>query len=71
MERYAGKSEPLPVALKQEVTLGAAQIVCAIDGESRYYDVEITKLSPGNEAVNRQISIKVTDSELLEVHQLF
>ena len=67
LERYAGKSEPLPVALKQEVTLGAAQIVCAIDGESRYYDVEITKLSPGNEAVNRQISIKVTDSELLEL----
>lgn len=65
--KYAGESEPLPVALKQEVTLGAAQIVCAIDGESKYYDVEITKLSPGNEAVNRQISLLVTDPELLDL----
>ncbi len=67
LEACAGDNEALPVALKQEVTLGAAQILCAIDGESRYYDVEITKLSPGNEALNRQISIKVTDSELLEL----
>lgn len=65
--KYAGENQPLPVALKQEVTLGPAQIVCAINGESRCYDVEITKLSPGNEAVNRQISIKVTDSGLLEL----
>lgn len=67
LTKYVGENEPLPVALKQEVTLGAAQIVCAIGGESRYYDVEITKLSPGNEAVNRQISIRVTDEELLEL----
>ena len=67
LAKYKGESQPLPVALKQEVTLGAAQIVCAIGGESRYYDVEITKLSPGNEAVNRQISIKVTDESLLEL----
>lgn len=65
LTKYVGENEPLPVALKQEVTLGAAQIVCAINGESAYYDVEITKLSPGNEAVNRQISIKVTDERLL------
>lgn len=67
LEKYTEENEPIPVALKQEVELGAAQIVCAIDGESKYYDVEITKLSPGNEAVNRQISLKVTDSELLEL----
>lgn len=67
LEKYIGANKPLPVALKQEVTLGAAQVVCAINGESKAYDVEITKLSPGNEAINRQISIKVTDSELLEL----
>lgn len=65
--KYAGENKALPVALKHEVKLGAAQIVCAINGESRLYDVEITKLSPGNGAVNRQISIKVTDSGLLEL----
>lgn len=67
LEKYIGDNVPLPVALKQEVELGPAQIVCAINGESQYYDVEITKISPGNEAVNRQISIRVTDGELLEL----
>lgn len=65
LEEIEGASEPLPVALKQEVTLGAAQILCAIDGTPKYYDVEITKLDPGDETVNRQISLTVTDPELL------
>ena len=67
LSKYAGENEPLPVALKQEVELGAAQIVCAINGESRLYDVEITRLNPGNGALNRQISLKVTDGGLLEL----
>lgn len=59
--------EPLQVALKQEVALGAAQILCTIDGVTKYYDIEITKLSPADETVNRQIALTVTDSELLEL----
>lgn len=65
LSEYTQGSEALPIALKQEVKLGAAQILCAIDGEAKYYDIEITKLAPGNEAVNRQISLSVTDPELL------
>ena len=57
----------MPVALKHEAVLGDAQILCTVDGETRYYDVEITKLNPGDETVNRQISITVTDNELLEI----
>ena len=57
--------EALPIALKQEVSTGPAQILCTIDGGAKYYDVEITKLTPGKEAVNRQISLEVTDEELL------
>lgn len=67
MEEYTADNETLPVALKQEVTTGPAQILCSIDGVARYYDVEITKLAPGNDAVNRQISLLVTDQELLEL----
>lgn len=62
---YTMGAEALPIALKQEVETGAAQILCTINGDTKYYDVEITKLTPGNEAVNRQISLKVTDPELL------
>lgn len=65
LEEIRAVSEPLPVALKQEVRLGPAQILCTIDGTPRYYDVEITKLNPGEETVNRQISLTVTDPELL------
>lgn len=65
LNEYTEKTGALPIALKQEVTTGKAQILCSIDGEAKYYDVEITKLAPGNEAVNRQISLKVTDPELL------
>lgn len=67
LSEYTAGQEALPVALKQEVTTGAAQILCTIDGEAKYYDVEITKLTPGKDAVNRQISIEVTDAELLSV----
>lgn len=67
LEEYTAGHEALSIALKQEVALGAAQILCSINGEAQYYDVEIEKLSPGNEAVNRQISLKVTDPDLLEL----
>lgn len=60
-------SVAVPIAMKQEVTLGEAQILCTVNEETCYYDVEITKLSPGNESVNRQISLTVTDDELLEI----
>lgn len=67
LDEYTEGTSALPIALKQEVTTGEAQILCSIDSEAKYYDVEITKLAPGNEAVNRQISLKVTDPELLEL----
>lgn len=67
LSEYTAGREALPIALKQEVTTGPAQILCTIDGEAKYYDVEITKLMPGKEAVNRQISLEVTDTELLSV----
>lgn len=67
LSEYTSGSEALPVALKQEVSTGPAQILCSIDGDAKYYDVEITKLTPGKDAVNRQISLLVTDSELLSL----
>ena len=57
----------IPVGLKQDVVLGPAQIMCNVDGETKLYDIELTKLLTGDENVNRQISITVTDSDLLEL----
>ena len=56
--------QALPVGLKQEVEIGAAQILCNIDGEAKYYDIEITKLAPNSENLNRQMAITVTDENL-------
>ncbi len=67
LEESIAASASMPVALKHEAVLGDAQILCTVDGETRYYDVEITKLNPGDETVNRQISITVTDDDLLEI----
>ncbi len=67
LSEYTAEQEALPIALKQEVTVGPAQILCSVDGEAKYYDVEITKLTPGKDAVNRQISLLVTDTELLSL----
>ncbi len=66
LSEYTAEQEALPIALKQEVTEGPAQILCSV-GEAKYYDVEITKLTPGKDAVNRQISLLVTDTELLSL----
>ena len=67
LNEYTLTSPPLPIALKQEVSTGPAQILCTINGEAKYYDIELTKLTPGKDAVNRQISLEVTDSELLSL----
>ncbi|MBE5882807.1 MAG: SpoIVB peptidase [Lachnospiraceae bacterium] len=59
--------EPLPIGFKQEIEKGPAQILCTVDGTTRYYDVEITELYLDNDHINRGIELTVTDPELLEI----
>ena len=57
--------ELLPVASDNEVRTGKAQIISTISGsEKKTYDIEITKVS-SNDNSGRNLSIKVTDSELI------
>ena len=58
-------SEPLSIGLKQELVTGPAQIICSIDGEAHYYDVEILEISLENDSVNRGIVLQITDPKLL------
>lgn len=60
-----GESRPLPIGLKQEIQLGPATILCTVDEETRYYDVEITAVHLDHDNVNRGIELTVTDPELL------
>lgn len=62
-----GVREPLPIGLKQEIEEGPAQILCTVDGTTRYYDVEITEIHLDHDNINRGIELKVTDEQLLEL----
>lgn len=62
-----GTEDALPIGLKQEIEKGPAQILCTVDGTTRYYDIEITELHLDQDNVNRGIELRVTDPELLSV----
>ena len=60
--------EELPVAVKQEVKEGKAQIRCTVtNAEPEYYDIEITKIYSNSSSVNKDMIIKVTDEKLLKL----
>ena len=59
--------EPIPIGLKQEITRGPAMILCTVEGEPRYYDVEITDIHLDHDNINRGIEMTVMDKELLEL----
>lgn len=60
-------AEPLPIGLKQEIVEGPAQILCTVDGTTRYYDIQITGIHLDHDSVNRGLEIKVTDQELIDI----
>ena len=60
-------STPLPIALKQEIQIGPAQILCTIGDRPQYYDIQITAIHLDHDNVNRGIEIQITDQELLDI----
>ncbi len=61
------EEESLPIGLKQEVEIGAAQILCTVDGEPDYYDIEIKEVYLNHQDVNKGIVLEITDPELLSI----
>lgn len=67
MNDFNVSSEAVPVALKQEVKEGAAQIICTVDENGpKYYDVEITKVLVSDARNQRNLTIKITDEDLID-----
>lgn len=56
------------VALKQEVKVGKAQILCAPEsgGEPEFYDIEINKINYSSNEPTKNMIITVTDEELIK-----
>lgn len=59
-------SEALPIALKQEVEIGDACILCQIGDEPEEFHIKITDINYNNSEINQQISLQITDPKLLK-----
>ncbi len=54
-----------PVAMKQEIEIGDAQILCTINGERSFYDAKITEIDYSQSKGNRGLVVEITDPALL------
>lgn len=60
-------SKEMEVALRDEIKLGRAKILCNLDNQGvKEYEIEIDKIYKENSYDNKSMQIKVTDSRLLE-----
>ena len=57
--------EYLNIGLKQDVHLGAIQILCTLDEVPAYYEAEITDIYLQSDNLSRGFRIHITDEELL------
>lgn len=60
-------SKEMEVALRDEIQLGKAKILCSLDNQKvEDYEIEIEKIYKENNYDNKSMQIKVTDERLLE-----
>ncbi len=57
--------EPIETAPKEEIETGPAVVRCAVDGEIKDYDIQITGVDFYASEINKGLTIEVTDEELL------
>lgn len=60
-------AEGMEIAYKNEVKEGTAKVLCTIDGETGYFDINIDKIYLDAENVNKSMKITVTDEKLLAI----
>lgn len=67
VERYKKDCEAYKIGEKQEIEVGAAQIISDISGERKIYDIKIDYVDYLAVSSNKGLHIEVTDPELLEL----
>lgn len=66
MDSVEDNENVVPVALRQEVKTGTAQIICTVDdGGPQKYDIEIEKIINTTDT-QRNLVVRITDDRLLE-----
>ena len=64
---YMNLNKKIPVALRQEITLGKAQIISTLENDNpRTYEIEIEKIYTNNNLDNKSMIIRITDEELIK-----
>lgn len=57
----------IPVALRNEIEVGDAKILCSLDGKStKEYSIKIEKIYANNNYNNKNMLIRVTDEDLIQ-----
>ncbi len=60
-------TKAIPMAFKQEITEGKAEIICTIEGETpKTYSIEIEEIDLKGSDSTKNMVIKITDKELLK-----
>ena len=60
-------SKEMEVALRDEIKLGKATILCSLDNEKpKEYEIEIEKIYKDNNYDNKSMKVKVTDDKLIK-----
>lgn len=57
----------MEIAYKNEIKTGKAQILCTINEETKYFDINIDKIYLDADNINKSMKITVTDEELLSL----
>ena len=57
--------EAIPIAFKEEIREGPAQIICAASGQPQTYDIEITRVMTATGANGKSMAIEVVDPDLI------
>lgn len=66
LDKIDKKAEIVPVALRNEIKTGYAQMLSTIDDKGpRYYDIEITKIYSDTDSHSKNMIIEVTDEDLI------
>lgn len=60
-------SQAIPVALRDEIQVGDAKLVCSLDGKNNQeYDIKIEKIYTNNNYDNKSMLIRITDDQLIK-----
>lgn len=66
INEFINDKTEMEVALRNEIKVGDASILCSIDGKKvKEYEIEITKIDLNNNENNKSFEIKIIDEELI------